>query len=943
MNSASSLKILSSNVRGFNNVLKQKKMILHFEKYAPDIMCISDTRFDDLTEMQFKNKSEYNSYHSNYSSNARGTMILVSKKSPIIVESTDKDDNGNRITIKFKFDGKSFSLSSIYGPNSDCPEFFENVFEKTFESNSDYNIISGDFNTAPSHDLDYKNYAEPRHPRARTAINNLLNVYDCADAYRIINDNKCEYSWRAEGGRPQMSRLDLCIVGNNLTPFLSESSINTAFLSDHDFLINVIDFHKIRRGKGSWCLDNDLLKDKAYTTNIERTIKETLAKYAKVGTYDNFLQECSPNELAEFMNLSPFDLHELEYNLNPNLLMEMLIMDIRLESIGFAIAKKRKNNVRSRFLVAEIARLRSDKDSGTITDADSLTLQEYSDEYDSLIEDKALKIMQRDKILAKISGEKASRYFCNLEKDRACEKYIPKLTVKNNDGSTKMLVKQQEIEKEITNFYQNLYKNKDDMLPGGSIEEFLEIEPNVVYPKLTNYQAEGLNGDITLEEMKNILDKSKKGSAPGVTGLTFEFYCRFWDFLGHFLVNCANYSYSTGTLPSSLSQGLISLLPKGEKERDQLGNWRPLTLLSVEYKIISGCIAQRLSGVMDKIIGPDQNGYVKDRFIGESIRTVFDVMSHAKTKNTTGMLLLVDFKKAFDCLSHNFILKCLTFYGFGADFISWIKLLIENFKACTTHAGNISNPFLLGRGSKQGDPISSLLFILCIEILSIKISKRIVGFKVGGIHMKKTLYADDLSVFLEYSERDLRAVMTVLEDFYKLSGLEINRSKTQVVIFGKIPEGDYEICKDLKLSWKQSFKLLGIVFDTRLEKMFDNYTIAIEKIEKVISNWRFRFMTIYGRNVIAKTLLLSKLAHIHMVLPDLPSKTITELERIIYKFLWRGTDKVCRVDAKLAEEKGGLNFPDIKKSMDALKLSWFRRGYSNPSASWVSLLNETLV
>ena len=123
--------------------------------------------------------------------------------------------------------------------------------------------------------------------------------------------------------------------------------------------------------------------------------------------------------------------------------------------------------------------------------------------------------------------------------------------------------------------------------------------------------------------------------------------------------------------------------------------------------------------------------------------------------------------------------------------------------------------------------------------------------------MKKTLYADDLSVFLEYSERDLRAVMTVLEDFYKLSGLEINRSKTQVVIFGKIPEGDYEICKDLKLSWKQSFKLLGIVFDARLEKMFDNYTIAIEKIEKVIRNWRFRFMTIYGRNVIAKTLLLS--------------------------------------------------------------------------------------
>ena len=164
---------------------------------------------------------------------------------------------------------------------------------------------------------------------------------------------------------------------------------------------------------------------------------------------------------------------------------------------------------------------------------------------------------------------------------------------------------------------------------------------------------------------------------------------------------------------------------------------------------------------MPKIVNPDQVGFVSNRYIGEGIRLVYDVMDYAKKKNFTGMLLLVDFTKAFDSVSHSFIINCLDTFGFSTDFIDWIKLFIYNFFANTIHAGNISNRFLLGRGTKQGDPISSLLFILCVEILALKIDKEMEGLKVGNCRVKKTMYADDLTLFLEYSEADLRKAIEI--------------------------------------------------------------------------------------------------------------------------------------------------------------------------------------
>ena len=125
------------------------------------------------------------------------------------------------------------------------------------------------------------------------------------------------------------------------------------------------------------------------------------------------------------------------------------------------------------------------------------------------------------------------------------------------------------------------------------------------------------------------------------------------------------------------------------------------------------------------------------------------------------------------------------------------EILLKKFYVNTVHAGNVSECFCLNRGSKQGDPVSSLLFILCVEILSLKIGKKIKGLKIGNTFVKRTLYADDLTIMIEYDPDQLTYVVQLLKDFHSISGLKINASKTQCVMIGDVPRGNFKICEDL--------------------------------------------------------------------------------------------------------------------------------------------------
>ena len=120
-----------------------------------------------------------------------------------------------------------------------------------------------------------------------------------------------------------------------------------------------------------------------------------------------------------------------------------------------------------------------------------------------------------------------------------------------------------------------------------------------------------------------------------------------------------------------------------------------------------------------------------------------------------------------------------------------------------------------------------------------------------------------------------------------------------------------KLCGDLNLKWDQSFKLLGVSFDGLLENVQVNYDEKVAEIRKIMGTWTYRFVSPIGRACIAKTLLLSKLSHLAFSIPSISKTKLKSLESEIYAFIWKGKEKVARVDAKQPESRGGLDIPDI--------------------------------
>ena len=143
----------------------------------------------------------------------------------------------------------------------------------------------------------------------------------------------------------------------------------------------------------------------------------------------------------------------------------------------------------------------------------------------------------------------------------------------------------------------------------------------------------------------------KNNKSPGSDGFSAEFFKFFYNDIKTFIKRAINEGYREGKLSVTQKQGLITCLPKGDKPKQFLKNWRPITLLNVICKMASGCIAERIKSVLTKLISEDQTGFKNGRYIGENTRLMYDILHITDTLNIPGLLLMVDFEKAFDSVS----------------------------------------------------------------------------------------------------------------------------------------------------------------------------------------------------------------------------------------------------------------------------------------------------
>ena len=288
-----------------------------------------------------------------------------------------------------------------------------------------------------------------------------------------------------------------------------------------------------------------------------------------------------------------------------------------------------------------------------------------------------VKILQRKEIISKYKsrgailrsksrarwhneGEKNTKYFLNLEKRHFKKKTIKHLTLANDN----VVNTDSEILEEAKSFYQNLYSSANTQ-PDTTEENMFFPDGNTLI--LNEQQQKQCEGFLTASECLESLKSMESNKSPGSDGLPAEFYKVFWNDINQHLLNALNCAYTKGLLSITLTRGLITLIPKKKKPTNLPKNWRPITLLNCDYKIATKSIASRIRKVLPKIINNDQTGFLKGRFIGENIRLIDSIINYTNTEKIPGLLLFVDFEKAFDSIEWSFIEKTLKYYNFGTS------------------------------------------------------------------------------------------------------------------------------------------------------------------------------------------------------------------------------------------------------------------------------------
>ena len=897
--------ISSTNCRGLGEYTKRKDVFNYLRNKGHNIYCLQDTHFTKSMEPYIKAEWGGEIIFNSYNSNSRGVCILFNNNIEYKILRSNADQEGNLLILDLEIEGQHISLVNIYGPNDDMPIFYQTMYEAIEEFANEKVIICGDFNLVQSQDLDTHNYVNINNPRAKQKVIDIKDELNMVDPFRELYNNLKRYTWRKSNPIKQ-ARLDFFLISETIMQNVNDLEILPSYRSDHSTVVLSLELNEFVKGRGLWKFNTSLLKDKDYVNAVKQCIVDIKERYMLPVYSKEFIEDNLNNDL-------------LEITISHQLFLEMLLMEIRGKTISYSAYKQKKRKEDEEKLIQEIASLENS------TQLNFDLIETKKEELENIRKEKIKGIIIRSRVRWAEEGEKPTKYFCNLESRNFTNKTIYK--IENDNGDT--ITKQKEILHEVKHFYENLYKCHD--LNETQDDEITSILENIQHhPKLSLESKNSLEGELTDKEILAALKKMKNNKSLGTDGFTSEFFKFFYNDIKVFLKRALNESYKEGKLSITQRQGLITCIPKGDKPKQFLKNWRPITLLNVVYKIASACIAERIKSVLTGIISEDQTGFLSGRYIGENTRLIYDILHITDEQDIPGLLLIVDFEKAFDSISWKFINRTLNFLNFGDSIKRWISVFYNDIQSCVIQNGFLSEPFTVQRGCRQGDPLSPYIFLLCAEILSrqFKANPDIKGIEIAGIEYLLSQFADDTTILLDGSENSLNEALKILNKFALASGLKLNANKTRAVWIGSRKFSGETFNHRLKLDWNQNdFTILGIKFSCNLDTIVDiNYNTKFEEIEKEMKSWAKRILTPLGRLTVLKTLLVSKLNHLIIALPNPSRETISKLNKLFFEFIWKSsTDKIKRDVIIQDFDQGGLRMINIEKYILALKLGWIRR------------------
>ncbi|CAM2104977.1 unnamed protein product [Caretta caretta] len=269
-------------------------------------------------------------------------------------------------------------------------------------------------------------------------------------------------------------------------------------------------------------------------------------------------------------------------------------------------------------------------------------------------------------------------------------------------------------------------------------------------PTVSASDRDRLELPLTLAEFLEALHHMPTNKSPSMDRLTVEVYRVFWDILGPDLVTVWAESLQSGVLPLSCRRAVLALLPKKGDCRD-LRNWRPVSLLSMDYKIVAKAISLRLRSVLVDVIHPDQTYTVRDHSIFDNLFLVRDLLELRCRDGLSFTLLSLDQEKAFDRVDYRYLLSTLQAFGFGPQFVGFFRVLYASAECLVKLNWTLTEPVSFGQGVQQGCPLSGQLYALAIEPFLCLLRRRLTGLVLRELELRLVLlaYTDDVLLVIQ--------------------------------------------------------------------------------------------------------------------------------------------------------------------------------------------------
>ena len=442
------------------------------------------------------------------------------------------------------------------------------------------------------------------------------------------------------------------------------------------------------------------------------------------------------------------------------------------------------------------------------------------------------------------------------------------------------------------NFYSSLYQRQRE--EGDSPYCFIPDEDS---PQLVSPEQEDLAAEITLDEMFVALQGMKKGKAPGLDGLTVDFYKIFWEDVGPLLYEIIKFAQNTGQLSISQKRGIIKLLPKKDKNPQFVPNLRPITLLNVDVKILTRALSICLKNVLHEIVHSDQQAFIKNRYIGNTVLDSYTMAAAAlnSDEDSNYIALSLDIEKAFDSVSWDFLYTFMQRIGIPDPFIQWVKILHKGKELRIFNNGHWSRPIRVSNGLAQGCSLSPLLFILCMESLAciVRASPNIEGIPYANTDKRIGMIADDTMLVFKATGRGAREVDSILNSFHAQVGLRINYEKSIACTLGRVNH-TYVSLFTRQYKWLQDgqgFRYLGLLLGRDEKGQIverDNYLNFHSKLNQATATLKYAYPSVLGKILQLRTLLASKFVYHLTLLPSPHPNTLRALNKFYNDFIWQG-------------------------------------------------------